>query len=433
MTPEINRTAAVPRFLYDWLVPEVLPPLQQGLPVILYGGPGTGKSFLARRLFERLTGDIWINGKDYASNAGDVVSLLETALRPETGPVCIDDLDAVYIAEPTRKLLTDLLQKKRSVLVTTTLPPTLSTFRDVGVFPPTSGWDDPTVQSWSVLLQRPELHQVDPWKTGWQREIANGLRAIVSDSANSDHDVSAWWTIVVHLTGGHPVMLHEAFSQISGMLELEKSRGTFDDGSRSWRQEFARIEERLQGNALRRMRHAIRWLNDSFPKVGDKLKKFATGVLKEEDIDAVERRVLTDSALMHRGNAEGLVVSGAVLKQYLLAGTGAAEPFIEIVSAPDGNSGRIAVSIADVSIVLPVGETVWKIVEVLHEAKGMPVSIEELRKRAALDKVGAVRSALQRLRDDLRDRGVDGVIENVRGTGYRLGNLPILEQEQRKS
>lgn len=430
MTVDVLNSTWKHRFLYDWLIPDVLTPLHQGLSVILHGGPGTGKSTIARRISGRLDNVLWIDGRAFEKDSQDVLSKLELA-KTAALPVIIDDVDVVYAEPSARDLLSNVIRRNHAVLFTTTLPPTLNSFcGEIDLFKH-SNWNEDLVLKWSVLLQHPELNRVDPWKKGWQREIGHALRGIVGESANQEQEISAWWTIVVHLTGGHPVMMNEAFAEIARTIEFERSDAEISQG-RSWFQEFSRLEEYLHGSALRRMRHAAKWLSDHFPKVAGKLKEFAKGQLSERQIDGIERRILTDSGLMHRGHAEGLVVSGSVLKQYLQAGGGASERFINVIGSPDGTSGRIVISIADAYIVLTAGETVWKIVDLLNNANGSPVPIDTLKEKLNVTNPGVVRSALQRLRDELKDQGVDGVIENVRGTGYRLGRLPILQHTQRK-
>ena len=431
MTIEVSHSTWKSRFLYDWLVPDVLTPLHQGLSVILHGGPGTGKSTIARRISERLDNPIWIEGRSFAEDSQAVLEKLELA-KTSAHPVIIDDMDAIYPEPSARDLLSNVIRRNNAVLITTTLPPTLNSFcGDIDLFKHPN-WNEDLVLNWSVLLQHPELNRVDPWRKGWQRDLANALRGIIGDSVNQEQEVSAWWTIVVHLTGGHPVMMNEAFAEIARTIEFERSDGVDPFQSRSWFQEFSRLEEHLHGSALRRVRHAVKWLNDHFPTVAGKLKEFAKGLLPERQIEGSERRILTDSGLTHRGHGEGLVVSGSVLKHHLQGGGGAAEPFIDVIGSSDRASGRIVISIADVSISLTAGETVWKIVDVLNEANGSAVSIDTLKEKLHVTNPGVVRSALQRLRDELKEQGVDGVIENVRGTGYRLGRLPILQHTQRK-
>ncbi len=52
------------------------------------------------------------------------------------------------------------------------------------------------------------------------------------------------------------------------------------------------------------------------------------------------------------------------------------------------------------------------------------VSLDELRELTHLKKENAVRSAIQRLIADARASGVDNILENHYGKGYRKGESP---------
>jgi biotin operon repressor len=437
MTDDTLPHATAPRFFHDWIIPRVVPPLRDDLQVLLFGGPGTGKSYIARYIDKHGdlgTAALWVNGKDFEQDPQSVEEALQKARATDfAGPVFIDDLDILYREEKTRDAVTNLLLTKKNLLVTSSLPPNLNVPADARLFNDAVLSRD-LVDRWSKLVQRPELVTIEPWAKGWQREIVNAIRAIVAnDNATSDDEVSGWWTIVVHLTGGHPTMLAEALAEIGRTVEVERARDAMPESDgRPWRQEYARIEQHLHGNALRRIRHAWNWLQENFPEPAEKLKHVASRKLDEKDITPQEQGILANSALAHRGNMEGLVVSGEVIRQYIGGTDAPPQPFIDVQEDAGGTTGRILINVADTSSAVPVGETAWKIVQALSHAGGEPVSIDELKTSLNLTQ-GAIRSSLQRLREDISKLHLDGVIQNERGTGYRFGSFPIVQQKRKNT
>jgi hypothetical protein len=436
MSNEFLRPPAGPS-IYDWLVTKVRPLLAQGAHVLLLGGPGLGKTSVAEQL--RSSDVHWISGQDLrndiraAEERGErdyslAVQALEAALAQE-GPIFIDDLELIFAAE-TYVVIDEIVRRQKSpLLITTTYPPNLNVLADKSVFG-NREWPRKLVDSWSRLFQLPDLHKVDPWVKGWKPQIASILRAMIGDGAESAPAVSAWWTIVLHLTGGHPVMLNEALSGISRVYEIEESRDGLNVDPGQWKQRYAQMEEYLLRNGVRRLRRALNWLEQNYPAAKQTLEHFAIGKIGESEIPILVRSILIDSGLTHRGHAAGMVVSGAVLRQYLaegqVEGKIATDPSIELVPRPaEETTGDIVVRVADSSISVPIRDTLWKIIDELNKAKPHPLSIEELELKAVM-KSGALRSALQRLRDDLKELGVEGVIENVPGEGYRMGEFPIL-------
>ncbi|HEY4642773.1 MAG TPA: AAA family ATPase [Thermoanaerobaculia bacterium] len=423
MLSERSRHSTSP-LLFEWLIAKARPKLDDGGKVLLQGGPGAGKTFVAKRLMA--TKNV-INGRELRQSDSlpwieTVKKMLEEAERnPE--PLLIDDVDLIFTKETYEQISGIVTRRRGAVLMTSTLPSALNVLREARLFGNEEEWPTKVVNALSWLAQQLEVYTVNPWMPGWQRQIVKILQSVLGAESEREDALSAWWTIVLHLTGGHPTLLDEALIEIRRLLEIE-SYHDYGGPRREWKQQYAHLEEYLQKAGISRLRRNLSWWREHYPEPNKFLEEFAASKIKEQDIPALIRGVLIESGWTHRGNTEGLVVSGAVLRQHLagLDNNVPTNPAID-VNRRAQDAGEIVVRVADASIAIPLNGTQWKIVSALHEFG--PMSAEDLEAKAKVGG-GALRSALQRLREDLKERGVEAVIENTRGEGYHLGEFPML-------
>jgi DNA-binding response OmpR family regulator len=83
--------------------------------------------------------------------------------------------------------------------------------------------------------------------------------------------------------------------------------------------------------------------------------------------------------------------------------------------------GALIAHCAGRTLEVPLSGRALQVIGILKEREPAVVSLEDLRVALGVDDLTAVRSAIERTVAALRKHGLEALIENVRGSGYRLG------------
>jgi hypothetical protein len=380
----------------------------RGLRAHLVGGRGTGKSFILSRLKLK-------NAKVVSFRDRKLDEALSRELRSHRGALCLDDIDEDFNAGMNDLLLALLSEFRYPVIIASTLRSDLAALQENGAFEGLS-WTSQS-ESWSSSTSQFQPFEIEPWESGWASRAGRFVADVLA--SKDEEELAGYTTIVLDLTGGHPLMLNEALEAVAQMPRVVRHQ---QRTSIEWKQEHARLEEQLFGSGLRRLRKFVAWLEAVSPAAGEELRRLARGEDPHVQRPAATRRALRDSGLVYRTPEQKMVIAGEALRHFLAANV--AQPPPVVVRQSGAGGGEIRVSIANSTVAVPLRRAAWKMVEALRDSEH-PMPIEELVKKTKLQE-GALRSAIQRIRSDFDAFGVTNVIENVWGEGYRLSLMPLL-------
>jgi NAD(P)-dependent dehydrogenase (short-subunit alcohol dehydrogenase family) len=421
----MSSIAREPLFFHEPLVERILH--SETMAVQIRGGRGVGKTTVLAKLARGLDTTV-VEGR-----RPDAKAAMQHAID-RGGAVLIDDLDVVFDAAVYELLsqLADHLTERR-IIFTSTQPPDVSVLMENNAYLD-HPWDPQMARDWSSLTMQFHAEPIEPWPSNWQRRIGELVRTTMSPAAPADELIASWATVTTQLTGGHPVLLDAAIAEIGrmhtdqawvpGLAARDKGRSTIERR----RMMHSHLEEHLFSTAFRRLRKVSKEMQDVSPNAYEFLIGLARGTTDAEPPLGI-KRVLIDSALVFRGaRSPRLVIAGELLRRSLAGETMSRLPSIVVEPNPNEKSRRgiVTVDIGGQREIVEFRGSVWRIVMKLHEQQHRAVSVTELMEAADLENEAAVRSAIQRLRLDFLEVGVDGIIENVWGQGYQLGSFPLL-------
>lgn len=399
-----------PQSLFDGLIAEVQRAIDtKRKPILITGGRGVGKTFVLSRI------DTGPRTVRIALRDTTVDAALVATLSSNTGAIIVDDIDEGLTNSAAVSLLEHLANHHpHPVVMTSTLAPDVKLLHECGALRGLM-WDTDVLQFWSDVTAHLLPFRVDPWERGWQGEIASTVAKVIG-ADDSDKTVLGWCTVLIDLTYGHPTLVDAALEEV-WRTGRDKVRTMSE-----WRHRYGRIEEHLLSTGVRRLRKYLGWLDRLDEDAGNALRRVAADTEGAADLTLEQRRVLLDAAFMCRTPTHEVVVAGEAFRRLLGGAPSGAPKFISIIET--GSGGDIVVQVAHVKAVVNLRGAAWKLVNTLRSAP-RPLSLEELQQTADVD-AGALRSALQRLRKDVHEQGIDNVIENEWGEGYTLGAFPTL-------
>ena len=388
--------------------------------VLLVGGRSVGKTSALSALRVK---DAWqISVRDMKMDTA-----LVNRVKKYQGAILVDDIDHEFNAS-SLELLRYLMHEHRfASALTTTIPSEAKMLREHNELENLS-WDSDLLTSWSDLTAHMQRYRIDPWSTGWRRRIARFVQDLVQAEVELEH--AGWTTIILDLTGGHPVLLDAALELLRRTPRRQPEGGDKPAPrlGMEWKQQHAKVEEHLFGEPLRKLRKVIVWLDEISPTAGAALRQIAQTKPDEPEppLMAATRRTLLDSGLVYRTPTQEMVVAGDVLHQSLTGEL--ATPRLPISIKKAGTAGDLRVTVAHSTYRVPLRGAALQLAETLEQAEN-PLTIAELHQETKVAP-GALRSAIQRIRVDFDQCGVTGVIENVWGDGYRIGAFPLLIPER---
>ncbi len=446
-------------FLHDHLLEKILNAGPDWPRVLVWGGPGLGKTAFLECLRDELMGSSELGTPVLIlRRAADARERIRAWTADPKGVLLIDDLDHLFnneIEESLRSLPEENTGTWRII----------ATAGNIDAIEERADW------SGSPSLNTFHRERLDPWERSWQARAAikDALERtrgkllqtsdperlpsfiLVPDSPVSD----AWLETILEVSGGHPALVDSAFE---GFLNLVKN---FPDlrpdliteplsDPRDWQTSIqGYLEDYVVDHGMVGINKAIRSFKKNKRKFSH-LVRLATGGGQAAIIhDAVVRYSLRDSGLVYTSHETGrLVIASELIRQRILAIAEETTPRHRKTGRGHGEAQRIQIKVV-ASASLPEvrgklcyeteqheqGEVAlsggpWRILKCLAEVDG-PISVKDLGDGASLGTESATRSTIQRLLRVLRREGISDVLENVRGVGYRLGEEPVLWEKNR--
>ena len=397
------------------------------------GGRGVGKSTVLGAVAEGLSVD---RNRIVQGREPETAKATLRTLAAGDGAVLIDDLDEMFTDE-VHEILCRLLASGRRVVVTSTLPPDVSLLVDTQVYRQTN-LTGSLLRIWSDFTQQFHPEVIDPWPSTWHDRTNAFVRGVLDEKCRADNLlVAEWTTAVVQLSGGHPTLLDPSLRAIEGVHGEKRVHGEeakihlATPSVDRRRQVYEHLEEALFSSpAFRRVRRVAKEMQATAPDAHAHLVENARADhIVDFDAPVEYRRVLTDSGLVYRSpQSKKLVVAGELLRRTLGGTTQARRPAVRVVSS-DADRGIVSAALGGRVAHVDLRGNAWKIVKMLHEHPNEVVSVAALMKKTHLDHAG-IRSAIQRVKGEFAASGLDGVIENVWGQGYRFCDFPLIATTQ---
>jgi|GEM_PF-1506557 len=290
---------------------------------------------------------------------------------------------------------------------------------------------------WNFFWSRIQAHwdniRLDPWVFGWEDKITNFISMNYSSKMPAS-SLNLWIEVIIEQTGGHPAMVDSSIRELHRIINStnispieRKLIQDIEDHVLDVRESIIRhLQDHLVQKDLNRVRRRIALLRSSKDvqhiNAYEELKKLALGSTEIPSYDI--REILADEALIYENKSTGLyIVPGKLLKKEILIGAIDSETLsnIQIIELDSGDiqRGRLIASLGNTPITIDLKGATWKILKSMA-MKNNYSSVEQLVKLTQLPSVAAVRSAIQRLEQKLKGAGLDGLIENKRGQGYKL-------------
>lgn len=314
-------------------------------------------------------------------------------------------------------------------------------------------------ESWSGSPSVNTFHRIElnPWSSprSVKAALKNGfdeLRSDLEHRGNPVHPallgqmpnlIEAWIRIMLEVSEGHPAILRAAFESLVLLLqknfddvdsEVEKKILQDLSDTEEWESLVRQhIEDHVMhskdgltaiDNAIRYFKANSRYFKDLF-----ELSREANGRKIE---DPFLRQELIHSGLVYRDPFSGrLCVAGALTRRQIQRYGDSSEPAIsELESRPQVSyelrpirgkvGGILELDHPEGKIDLRFRGAPWAILVALDGHKGRWLSVAAIGELAALPTEAATRSALQRLNDRLKEKGLGDLISNKRGFGYKI-------------
>jgi DNA-binding winged helix-turn-helix (wHTH) protein len=428
--------------------------------VFLVGGRGFGKSVVLRRAaeaakaagrkLELIDGRDWESALETFRDLARKISGQGGGEQVEKGlrDLYFDDLDyfikAVDDFAPDRRdqAIEDLYRvastlagrKRRCVVSSTLYGHRLQNFLlDLRSGDPGS---EKVISAASLFFTGFDAVWLKPWEGEWKTRIGGLVEKHLGGLTPSARELSE--KLIVELTGGHPALLSRSFEHLGRLLETEGSILARRLTSEKSAAEVATavlerdlrtyLEDSLLQKGIGSLRRALVRLRTSEER---EIKAAHLGLLafargQPLVLPARSRDILLGEGLLFRDpGTSGYAIPGELFrKELVFEGGGGFTVQLQPDPVEPDRQG-IAIARDDVRqqpVRLSGGP--WSVLQVLFAEAPRFVSLDELRARTHLQTENAVRSAIQRLTADLRSAGVEGLVENQYGKGYRKGESP---------
>jgi hypothetical protein len=279
-----------------------------------------------------------------------------------------------------------------------------------------------------------------------------------------DSAVRAWSDVVHDVAGGHPGLVDGAFDllvtlTLNGLLrerlllpsELQvlphRKRCRFAEqltladlgllvgDAPKLGQIRSLIEDYLLDHQMVHLERTMSTLRAAEPQAFAALLHLATDPEEAVVEDPKLRQLLLDSGLVYKNlDTRRLTLPIGLIPASLraqaepgsrggAAATGSAVVKIESVTVAEGSTDQEGVALVATSageMRVPMRGRPWQVFCYLRDAGERFVDITELTEKLVIASDGATRNAINRLREALRTAGVEQVIENRKGAGYRV-------------
>jgi hypothetical protein len=451
-------------FVYGEDLETILGSVRSLRKILVFGGPALGKTTLIDAVLDRSPGSCeLIRGR--RGDPSLVARIASWADDPERRgrDLLIDNLDHVFSVEVERAFrnLPDRSDDGLGRIVATSGTPH-KWLEKQGAQPPDPGRAAlNTLVHDSTALNAFHHLWLDPWGPGWRKastlRVQSALKGELEACEGALEELvdragrRAFAEMLVRVADGHPALLGAGFSWLVLQLERRAWRRDQTGGPEETGEEDTLVpadpgllepllRRELTETQLETIGRGVDWVEAQSRDAAAELLEMARDGARQRTVN--ERALLSKSGLVRRDEAGTWGIAGDVIRECILRRNErmpdpdrrrrTAEPPAVAAAPPDG-SNRVALicdpRAPDVQGAihweadgrpreLALTGASWAILATLAAADGDLVQVPELRERTGQESEKAVRSALQRLTNDLRHSGLDGLVVNVRRKGY---------------
>lgn len=448
---------AVP-FLYSDDLDTILGSVRSLRKILVFGGPAMGKTALLDEVRARCPGGCEL----VRGRRGDEQAIQRIVTWADDPPrrgrdLLIDNLDLLFCQEVERAFrnLPDRTDDGLGRIVATSGTPQKWLARQ-GAPPahPARARLNTLVHD-STALNAFHPIWLDPWGAGWRKaallRVQGSLQKVAEEFGGSLAELGerpsrrTFAEMLVRVSDGHPALLGAGFLWLIRHLERRAwrrggaagrgaSAGSEDSRAADAGSMEPILASALEESQLETIGRAVDWVAaQSTEGLAELLDLAATG---DRTSPPAERALLCKSGLVRGEEPGSWVIAGPVVRRCILRrdermpGPSAAVAVPRAVPrgevavrldpdlrAPDLR-GRLSWVASGQARELALTGAPWTILRVLEQAGGELVQVERIREQTGQESDKAVRSAIQRLTNDLRLRDLDGLIVNVRRKGY---------------
>jgi hypothetical protein len=437
------------------IYPQTLADLQSSsrLKVFLSGGRGMGKTFLLQELAEfrsRETGveSRIIDGRNWPAALEELARSHAVLGRwratragsdvkgdNRLGDLLVDDLDRLIDSagaqEPQvfEELMTHLLDLISSLPENGKLCAFTSLFHAnrmaelLEMLDSRPGLDRKTslaIRAFSTLIQMYDNMPINPWSRGWEKKIGVCVKARLPRLSSAGQELCR--NLLTKLTGGHPALLVPALSELVALA------ATRDLSSTSSAELEIVIEDAAHEKGIGVLRRALSSLRDAereeWRSAYEDLRQLALGNIPAPPL--LSREILVGEGLLYKEESSlRYVIPGEILRGELLREpAGPLRMEIEPDPQAPDKHGFLKVWDRFRERRIPLSGGAWSVLKTIFDEPARTISLDELCERTHLTTENAVRSAIQRLIGDARASGVENILDNLYGKGYRKGESP---------
>jgi hypothetical protein len=407
---------------------------------VLWGGRGTGKS-----VFLKVASNLTFSST-YVSGRGDWEAALN-GLRKygehAAGKLFVDDIDRLVFrsrgsrdaAEELQRAIELAAQKAREYgcLVSSTTPldevflasdPVslfFQSFYEFGL----EWWK----KDWDQILGRPLKEQKLAGQSTLQVELGGSRRCLSADQ------LAGW----AELTGGHPFLVGAGMNHLVELVTAGNPCGKPDPGSKEVLLSY--MEAHLLRYAMGRVRkllHALECGNLDAVGMPTEVQRRAWAAARElaqlPPGEGMQLSMKVAQTLERAGlvipNSEILLGKWSLPGSLLRAEIAPEERKLAVTVVPSRElpvtQGTLVVVTNSETIQVELSGAPWRVIRALVARMPETVPISSLMEACEFETSLALRSALKRLRDNLAQFGVERVIKNEWGAGYRV--MPLGER-----
>ncbi len=424
----------------------------------IHGGRGVGKTRFLKKLAERFYPDskknnsnyLWLSGQMYRK----VLNFFEDETKNLNGlkHLFIDDLDEFcHLGIQREGSDFEKIISQMDYFFNEKMP-------DLGINVIASGSSKPErmqfpsydkygnkyqtpprlfTEFWSIIEMSWDLVELFPWNYGWEKDLREKLTHEYDEL--SSEVITAWEKNIIQMTGGHPSLLGPAVTELDRLVNMieeippVESKLILKDSKCS---EIdlddlicQHLENYLVRTSIKYIRRAIRNImnidHPDYHQAFECLKKLAIG--EDVEISYNIRAILFEEALVYQDKNTGeYAIPGDLVKEEIRRHCDFSKTIKTIHMEPDSREpeqrGFIVSRLGNKDIRVRLFGGPWKIAHILFKEANSIVSLAKIESKTTLKTESAVRSAIQRLDNKLRENGLINIIENIRGEGYRMQN-----------
>jgi hypothetical protein len=323
--------------------------------------------------------------------------------------------------------------------------------------------DDTAIDADSVLVTTFDEYRLDPWNNGGLEALKNMFCDAISRVSDVFHGteggqevvteriVQTWARLSLDVTGGHPHLLRGAWllfclawcSRLNLTLEDVPSTlrdqladdwpvqgvsprfGRLLDGDKHLQDRLGpALEDHLTKTRLPDLQRTIRRMEKTRPDLFEALRKVALGAPLRSEFTATERDGLLDSGLVYsRADPDGmvhLVIPSSLVREIVCPPVRIHR--VEIVTGKHIGACDIVLHTSRGERLVPLTGRPGAVLLALHKAMPAFLTVSDIAEAIGLDE-GAdskVRNGIKNLMKVLKDEGIESLVENAHGRGYRV-------------